>query len=268
METIESEKMAVLREKISHARDHARELQGRFGETNVGEMERWASIAGGTALAAAGIRKGGLSGIALGILGASLLQRGATGHCQFYHALGVNTSDESGPHTSGAALNGHEGIKVEKAVTIMASREQLYRFWRSFDNLPKIMKHLESVSVLDERRSHWVAKAPAGKTVEWDAEIINEHENELIAWKSLEGSEIDNAGSVRFERAPGDRGTVVRVSLIYKPPAGKMGAFVAKLFGEEPNMQVQEDLRRFKQLMEAGEIPTIKGQSSGRGIDD
>ena len=130
---------------------------------------------------------------------------------------------------------------------------EVYRFWRNFENLPRFMDHLESVAVIDEDRSHWVAKAPAGTKVEWDAVIHNEIEDELIAWRSLPGSEVNNAGSVHFEPTADGRGTEVRVILSYDPPAGKVGAAVAKLLGEEPSQQVEEDLRRFKQVMDAGE---------------
>lgn len=227
---------------------------------NVGDMERWASLAGGALLAAMGIRRGGMTGMAMGLIGTSLLHRGATGYCALYDSMGVNTSDD--PTTAGASLN--HGIKVEKSITINRSASDLYKFWRQFDNLSQIMEHLESVTVTDEKRSHWVAKGPAGISVEWDAEIVNERENELIAWRSIGDSEVDNAGSVRFETAPGGRGTVVRVSLLYNPPAGRLGAAVAKLFGEEPSLQIHGDLMRFKQLMETGEIATTKGQPSCR----
>jgi uncharacterized membrane protein len=233
---------------------------------NVGEMERLASVTIGSMLAGLGLKRGGGTGLALGALALSLLHRGATGHCEVYHAMGVNTAEH--PHTAGAALYGQAGVKVEKSVTINKSAEELYRFWREFSNLPRFMKHLESVQTTGDKTSHWVAKAPAGTTVEWDAEIINEREGELIAWRSLPGSEIENAGSVRFQPAPGARGTMVKVSMIYNPPAGKIGAAIAKLFGEEPALQIHEDLRRFKMLMEAGEIATIHGQASGRGFDE
>ncbi len=126
------------------------------------------------------------------------------------------------------------------------------------------MLHLQSVTVKDLTHSRWVANAPAGRTVAWDAEIINDKENELIAWRSVGNADIDNAGSVHFTPAPGGRGTVVKVVLEYVPPAGQAGKLVAKLFGEEPDTQVREDLRHFKEIMEAGEIPTTEGQSSGR----
>lgn len=163
--------------------------------------------------------------------------------------------------------NGARGagaIRVAQSVTINRSPEELYRFWRDFQNLPRFMKHLESVRVTGDRRSHWVAKAPAGAPVEWDAEITEDRPNELIAWRSLEGADVDNVGSVRFERALGGRGSIVRVEMRYSPPAGVVGATVAKLLGEDPEWQIKDDLRRFKQVVEAGEIITTEGQPAGR----
>lgn len=141
-----------------------------------------------------------------------------------------------------------------KSVTINHPPEEVYRFWRDFQNLPRFMSHLESVQVTGENRSHWVAKAPAGTTVEWDAEITEDRPNELIAWRSLEGADVNNSGSVRFERAPGGRGTEVTVELQYDPPGGVIGASIARLFGEEPEQQIKGDLARFKQVMETGEV--------------
>src|SRR5207237_3055072 len=123
---------------------------------------------------------------------------------------------------------------------------EVYDFWRNFGNLPRFMDHLESVQVTGDRRSHWKAKAPAGTTVEWDAETTENRPNELIAWRSVEGADVTNAGVVRFVAAPGGRGTEIHVDLRYEPPAGKLGKLVAKLFGEEPSQQVEGDLRRFK----------------------
>jgi uncharacterized membrane protein len=143
------------------------------------------------------------------------------------------------------------GKKVVKTRTINKPAEELYRYWRRLENLPTFSRHLVSVRQTSNRDSHWVAKSPTG-TVEWDAVIINEHENEMIAWESTADSPIKNAGSVRFEPAPGGQGTEVRVSLEYEPPGGKVGAVVTKIFGEEPEKQVEDDLNRFKELMEAG----------------
>jgi uncharacterized membrane protein len=140
----------------------------------------------------------------------------------------------------------------------------VYRFWRNFENLPRFMDHLEAVTVIDETRSHWVAKAPVGTRVEWDAVIHNEIEEELIAWRSLPGSDVSNAGSVHFSPVGDGNRTEVSVVLSYEPPAGKVGAAVAKLLGEEPATQVEDDLRRFKQVLEAAEAPGNSRQPAGR----
>lgn len=232
---------------------------------NVGQVERWVSAVGGGALALYGLTRGSMGGVALALIGGSLLYRGATGHCNVYQAMGYNTAEGTGETNGVASVKGGHGVKVEKSVTVGRSPEELYRFWRNFENLPRFMNHLEQVRVTGATTSHWVAKGPAGTSVEWDAEVYNEKENEMIAWRSLEGSDVDNAGSVHFEPATGGRGTVVRVVLKYDPPAGKLGAAVARLFGESPEQQIDEDLRRFKQVMETGESATTKGQPSGRG---
>ena len=145
-------------------------------------------------------------------------------------------------------------IRTKRSVTIGKSPEECYAFWHNFENLPRFMRHLESVSVTGERLSHWKAKAPAGKTVEWDAETLEDRPNELISWRSTADADVYNAGTVRFQKAPGDRGTEVRVELEYKPPLGKLGSKVAMLWREEPGQQVMDDLRHFKQVMETGEI--------------
>jgi len=161
-------------------------------------------------------------------------------------------SYEKGMPTQQTLTHG-QGIRIEEQVTINRSREDLYRFWRNFENLPRVMRHLDSVKVINPTRSHWVAKAPAGLNVAWDAEIINDVENERIGWRSTEGADVPNAGSVRFDPAPGGHGTVVQVNLKYDPPMGPLGAGVAKLFDSEPSQTVAEDLRRFKNMMEMGE---------------
>jgi uncharacterized membrane protein len=146
------------------------------------------------------------------------------------------------------------GIEVTEAITINRPRQEVYGFWHNFENFPRFMAHLESVQMLDERRSRWKAKAPAGTTVEWEAETIEDRPNELIAWRSLPDSAVPNTGLVRFRDAPGERGTEVIVELRYQPPGGRLGALIAKFFGEEPHQQVKGDLRRLKQVMEIGEI--------------
>ena len=155
-------------------------------------------------------------------------------------------------------------VRVKKSITINRSPEELYRFWHEFQNLPAFMNDLESVQVTGEKRSHWIAKGPAGKRIEWDAEIIEDRPNELIAWRSLEGSDVENSGSVRFERARGKPGTVIRVEIEYRPPAGSLGATVSKFLGADPKQALHENLHRLKQLMETGEIITTEGQPAGR----
>ena len=145
-------------------------------------------------------------------------------------------------------------MKVKNAVTVNGSAEELYSFWRNFENLPRFMQHLESVQVTGDGRSHWKAKAPAGKTVEWDAEIIEERPGELIAWRSLPGADVDNSGQVRFTQLPGDRGTMVQVELQYDAPGGPFGVLIAKAFSEEPSQQVYDDMKAFKQIIEIGEV--------------
>jgi uncharacterized membrane protein len=239
------------------------EVQREGSEANVGRTERWLSAIAGGALMACGLKRPSWQGVLLTLGGGSLLHRAASGRCMMYDAVGVNSAE--GGRSRVASVGHGQGIKVEKSIMINKPPEELYRFWRNFENLPRFMNHLESVTPLGDDRSHWVAKAPAGTRVEWDAEVYNEKEDELIAWRSLQNADVNNAGSVRFRRAPHGRGTEVKVVLNYEPPGGKIGAAVAKLFGEEPGQQVEEDLHRFKQLMEAGEVPTTVGQSSGRG---
>jgi uncharacterized membrane protein len=156
-------------------------------------------------------------------------------------------------------LGESRGVHVHRATTVNRPIEQVYRFWRNFENFPRFMGHLESVTVIDARRSHWKAKAPAGMRVEWDAEIVEEREYDTISWRSLPHSDVRHTGHVRFRHAPGARGTEIHVELDYQPPAGRIGRFVAMMFGEEPERQIGDDLRRFKQLMETGEIPISDG---------
>lgn len=145
-------------------------------------------------------------------------------------------------------------IEVRESITINRPVSEVYSFWKNFENLPRFMEHLESVQVTGERRSRWRTRAPAGNKVEWEAEITEDRPNELIAWRALPGADVPNMGRVRFLPAPGGRGTEVQVELRYEPPGGKLAALIAKLFGEEPGQQVRSDLRRFKQVMEAGEV--------------
>lgn len=228
---------------------------------NVPGAERWASTLGGGALVLTGLKMRSLPGAVLAVVGGALLHRGATGHCTAYAALGVNRAQGEGARPQEYF---QRGVHVDESITINKSPEDLYRFWRDFKNLPSIMSYLEGVEVLDDKRSRWTAKAPAGTTVQWEAEIINDVPNQTIAWRSLKPATVDNAGSVRFTPGPAGRGTEVKVTLDYIPPAGQVGAMIAKLFGRDPAAEVREDLRHFKSFMEVGEIPTIQGQPHGR----
>jgi len=160
---------------------------------------------------------------------------------------------------------GNRGVKVVQSVTVRKPAAELYAFWRNLENLPRVIKHPVTITSTSPIESHWSVSAPFGdRRVEWDAIIFNDEPDRLIAWRSREGADVNNAGTVRFEPAPGDQGTEVTVQLEYEPPAGKLGALVAKLTGEEAGQQVKEALRRFKALMEAGEIPTTEGQPVGQ----
>lgn len=164
--------------------------------------------------------------------------------------------------------NGTEGIHAKGTCVVNRPLEEVYNFWRNFQNLPRFMRHLESVEDLGDGRSHWVAKGPAGMKAEWDAILVAEVPGEVITWRSLENSDVDNAGAVRFEQAPGGRGTIVKVNFEYNPVGGVIGAAVAKLFGEEPSQQLDDDLRRFKQVLEVGEVVVSDATLLGTGYFD
>lgn len=223
-------------------------------QINVGTTERIISAVGGALLTYYGLKKPNTLGIAMAAVGGSLLFRGATGYCPVNEAAGRNTAEWESV-----------SIEITRSLTILKPRNELYQYWRQLENLPNFMQHLQDVRQLGPKRSHWVARIPKGVgTVEWNADIVAEEENSLLAWQSLPGSDIDNSGEVRFKDAPANRGTVVQATISYRPPAGAVGGSVAKLLNPVFKQLVKEDMRRFKRLMETGEIPTIEGQPSGR----
>ena len=228
--------------------------------TNVSSNERWLALAAGGTLVGLGIT-GRTPALLSSLLGGYLIYRATTGNCMLYQALGVSTSDSTAEHTAIAA--GH-GTRVEHAITVNKPAAEVYRFWRDLENLPRFMTHLLDVDTTTDGRSHWVARGPLGLKMEWDAEIVTDTPNKTLAWKSLEGADVDTAGSVHFTELPHGRGTEVRVELKYDPPAGKLGTAIAKLVGPSPEAQIRADMRRFKRIMEAGEIPTTQGQPHGR----
>jgi uncharacterized membrane protein len=218
------------------------------------------SFLGGAVLGIYGLSRRSLPGLGLAAAGGSLLYRGVTGYCNLYNALGINTAPRLAPSTSVRA--GH-GVRVEESMIVGRDAATLYRYWRNLENLGRFMSHLHSVTEHDNRRSHWVACGPMGMTFDWEAEIINEKENELIAWRSVDGSRVDTAGSVHFRELPHDRGTEVHVNLKYDAHSAQLGEPLARIMGESPRQQIRDDLRRFKQIMEAGEIATTHGQPRG-----
>jgi uncharacterized membrane protein len=219
---------------------------------SVGDVEDWLALGAGTVLLLAGATRRTALGACLAVSGASLLYRGITG--RWPEVLGRHTETNG----TRAALGGDRGFHVRESVRLEVPVADAYRFWRCLDTLPQFMTHLNRVTTMGDGRSHWEAAGPAGLTVEWDAEIINEVENEVLAWRSLPGSDVVTAGSVRFGAVRGGRSTQVSVHLQYAPPAGKAGALVASLFGREPSQTIREDLRHLKHVLEAGEVPRAK----------
>lgn len=217
---------------------------------NIGDKERLFSILGGAALGLFGLSRRSLGGLALAAVGGSLVYRGMRGHCTCYQMLGVNTAPPVGSATSIRA--GH-GVKVEEGVFINRDAATLWRFWRKLENIGRIMRHLQRVEEIDERRSHWVARGPLGFDLEWEAEIINEKENELIAWRSVDDSKVDTAGSVHFHESPNGRGTELRVVLKYDAHAAQLADPLARLLGASPRQQIRGDLEHFKHVMETAE---------------
>jgi uncharacterized membrane protein len=225
------------------------------GEVNVGKVERWASMFGGGYLAGAGIKKGGGTGALMGLVGAILLHRGATGHCNVYTALGVDTSSTDAKPADGAmpATGAAGGVRLEASITANRMAEELYAYWRDFTNAPSYMDRIISVRALDDRRSLWTAEGPRGATIEWMSDLSEDVPNRRIAWHSLPGSDLPNRGSVEF--TPGRLGqTTVRHTLEFDPPGGMVGEAIARMMQGMTKEMVQADLRRFKTLMEAGTV--------------
>lgn len=219
---------------------------------NVGQGERVVSMLGGSVLTLYGLTRGSLKGLLMAAAGGGLLYRGASGHCPSYQAMGVDRTAEEPSNE----------IRISEAVTVERSRGEVYDFWRDLENLPRFMRHLESVRSMDGNRSVWTARAPKGMdTLTWEAEITEDRPGEVIAWRSLPGSDVENAGMVLFEPGPRGEGTVVRAVLEYRPSG--LAGVAAKMINPVLSQMIREDIRRFKSLMEAGEIPTIEGQPAG-----
>lgn len=226
----------------------------------ISDGERIVSLASGAVLGLLGVSRRSVPGLLLAGIGGSLLYRGTRGEWPLAAALGSHPVD-----LREKQRRANHDTYVSQTFLINRSPEELYGYWRNFENLPQIMSHLKSVQVLDERRSHWVATAPAiaGGQVEWDAEITRDEPNSRIDWRSVEGARVPNRGSVRFAPAPRERGTMVRVIVDYRPPGGNVGRLLASLFHQAPEQQIREDLRNFKRVMEIGEVLTREGQPRG-----
>lgn len=222
------------------------------GEINLAPAERQVSMIGGGLLTLYGLTRLSLKGLAMAAAGGTLFYRGLTGRCPAYSALGIDTAHP-------------EEVRITESITIERSQEELYTFWRDLENLPRFMQHLESVQTLDDSRSHWTARVPGGVgELRWDAEVTESLAYERISWRSLPGASISNTGTVVFRPAPGGRGTELKVTIAYSPPAGTIGSAAARMLNPALSRMIREDVRRFKSLMEAGEVPTIAGQPSGQ----
>jgi uncharacterized membrane protein len=213
------------------------------------ETENWLALGTGALLLIVGASRRSTYTACLAVASGTLLYRGITGR---WPAPLDNYAQADDTKT---ALGGERGVHVREAIRVERPVADVWHFWRRLEQLPRFMTHLDRVTETSDGQSHWVATGPAGLTVEWDAEIINEVENQILAWRSLPGSDVVTAGSVTFHAVRGGRGTQIQVNLQYAPPAGKAGAFIASLFGREPSQTLREDLRHFRQLLEAGEIP-------------
>jgi uncharacterized membrane protein len=236
-------------------------IRHNYWTPNVGSVERALSVIAGSLLVFSGLKKKSIGGTAIALAGAAFLRRGVTGFCYSYQAMGVRTR---APEPGNVSVPYELGVRIDEAITVNRPRAEVYRFWRDLSNLAKFVDHLDSVRSTGEgKRSHWIAKGPGGRCYEWDAEIINDIEDELIAWRSLAGSEVDNAGSVSFHDAAGDRGTEIRIELQYNPPMGAIGALAARFMGEQPSTRIRHDLMRLKTALESGVFATTEGQPSG-----
>lgn len=225
---------------------------------NLTRVDRWGHVVGGLSLIAYGLRRATPAGGALAGVGGWLLYQAYTGNNPMFNPLNIRVNPRP------AEARTRETIMIDAALTIARPREQIYRFWREVDNLPRVAPHLRSVEVLDERRSLWRVQVPHGGELEWESEITRDERNREIAWRTTMQRSVTNFGSVQFRDAPGGRGTIVKVHLEYVPPAGALGTAIARITGQSPERMVEEALRRLKQLLETGEIATTEGQPSGR----
>ena len=241
------------------ARDEA---EGFASDVNIGDAERLASGLGGAALLGIGLARRGWTGAALALAGGALIFRGATGRSPLYAKLGTTTPGKR--RAAEGERDVHRGLLVRDSCTVNRTPEECYAFCRDVGNLMKFMDHVQAIQPIDATHSRWLIRSPIGGTLVAECEIFNDRPGELIAWHSIGDSQVRSAASIRFSPAPGNRGTEVTVEYNYEPPAGLVGVSAAKLLGRAPGQRMREDLRRFKQIMEAGELATVHGQTTCR----
>ena len=233
--------------------DKQTEPAGR-GYENVGYGERLitALLGGGLLLRSLRGRSGMMGGVNA-VMGIALLNRAVSGYCPAYHAMGISTLDRSDTSSVGRPkVHTDRATKIKQSITVQRPARDLYRYWRQVENLPQVMSHIRSVVAINEHQSHWILDTlPHAPEIEWDAEIINEVDEERIGWRTLTGAVVEHAGSVVFEAIGiGGATTKVTVTLQYDPPGGPLGAALASLLGQDPAKKVGEDLSRFKEVME------------------
>lgn len=237
------------------------------GAVNVSRNERLLSSVAGGVMTAWGLRRRGTAGYGLALVGAELLYRGVTGHCHTYAALGIDTEHERAGDGEPAEVDHEHAVDVRESIIINRPASELFAIWRDFSQLPRFMDHLERVDVLSSTRSHWVTKGPAGTHISWDAEIVDERENEWIAWRAVEPAQVPNNGTVMFRQIDDGESTEVFVTLEAQPPAGKLGDMVARMFGKSPERQVRTALKRFKEIAEGAVQPVKQGKQKDKNAN-
>lgn len=226
---------------------------------NVGDEGRVASLVAGLGLTFYGLHRGSWIGAASFLVGASLLHRGWTGYCALYEQLGI---DSTGKPQDRPGVRAQHGRKIVAKIEVNRDRRDVYDFWRNFQNLPRVMRHLKAVAPIDGTRSRWTAYAPLGQTLSWEAEIINERYDEMIAWQSVPGSQVATAGSVHLDDSSSGKGTEITITLKYDPPGGHLADRIAHLLGQSLEDELKSDLHAFKKSLESDEWPIADDQPS------
>ncbi|HEX8438398.1 SRPBCC family protein [Archangium sp.] len=227
-------------------------LQHGTKGVNVGTGERLLSVVVGLGLVGYGLRRRTVPSLLLALAGGSILHRGLTGRSRAFALMGMTE------------VAGEPGVAFELSATLLKPRQEVYQAWRDFERHPRFIPNLLSVRNLEGGRSHWVFQGPAGVLLEWDSQVTEDTPGQRIEWNTLPGSKLPHTGTVRFEDAPGGRGTVVHLALHYHLPGGRAAAVAAKLLGEEPKQYLSRGLRQFKQLLETGEVATVDSQPHGQ----